>query len=79
MPKAVIPSFKTGELAVYPAHGVGLITGVESRDVSGENRCYYIIKVLDTDAIIMVPVDNAETVGLRKVVTRSMVPKVYQI
>lgn len=79
MPKAVIPSFKTGELAVYPAHGVGLITGVESRDVSGVNRCYYIIKVLDTDAIIMVPVDNAETVGLRKVVTRSMVPKVYQI
>ncbi|MEK7680238.1 MAG: CarD family transcriptional regulator [Deltaproteobacteria bacterium] len=79
MPKAVIPSFKTGELAVYPAHGVGLITGVESRDVSGENRRYYIIKVLDTDAIIMVPVDNAETVGLRKVVTRSMVPKVYQI
>ena len=79
MPKAVIPSFKTGELAVYPAHGVGLITGVESRDVSGVNRCYYIIKVLDTDAIIMVPVDNAETVGLRKVVTLSMVPKVYQI
>ncbi|MBI5237873.1 MAG: CarD family transcriptional regulator [Deltaproteobacteria bacterium] len=75
----MISSFKTGELAVYPAHGVGLITGVESRDVSGENRRYYIIKVLDTDAIIMVPVDNAETVGLRKVVTRSMVPKVYQI
>ncbi len=79
MAKAVIPSFKTGELAVYPAHGVGLITGVESRDVSGVNRRYYIIKVLDTDAIIMVPVDNAETVGLRKVVTKSMVPKVYQV
>ncbi|RPJ22746.1 MAG: CarD family transcriptional regulator, partial [Desulfobacteraceae bacterium] len=27
--------FKVGDLAVYPAHGVGVIERVESREVSG--------------------------------------------
>lgn len=79
MPKVVISSFKAGELAVYPAHGVGKITGVESREVSGVNKRYYILKVLDTEAVIMVPVDNATSVGLRKIVKRSLVPKVYAV
>lgn len=72
-------SFKEGDLAVYPAHGVGKILGVESRDVLGTNKSFYVIKVLDTDATIMVPVDNADSVGLRKVVTKSQVPKIYEI
>jgi CarD family transcriptional regulator len=79
MSKIVGLSFKSGELAVYPAHGVGIITGVESREVSGENKSFYILKVLDTEATIMVPVDNAPTVGLRKIVKKSLVPKVYEI
>jgi CarD family transcriptional regulator len=72
-------SFKSGELAVYPAHGVGRITGIESRDVSGEVKSFYILKVLDTEATIMVPVENASSVGLRKIVKKSLVPKVYDI
>lgn len=79
MSKIAEPSFKCGELAVYPAHGVGVITGVESREVSGEFKSFYILKVLDTEATIMVPVDNALIVGLRKIVKKSLVPKVYEI
>jgi len=74
-------AFKSGDLAVYPAHGVGKIMGIESRDVSGSGsmKSFYVLKVLDTDATIMVPVDNAVTVGLRKIVKKSMVPKIYEI
>ncbi|MBI5454744.1 MAG: CarD family transcriptional regulator [Deltaproteobacteria bacterium] len=71
--------FKTGELAVYPAHGVGMIMGVESRDVSGINKAFYILKILDTEATIMVPIETASTVGLRKIVKKSLVPKIYEI
>ncbi|MBI2412714.1 MAG: CarD family transcriptional regulator [Deltaproteobacteria bacterium] len=71
--------FKTGELAVYPAHGVGMIMGVESRDVSGINKSFYILKILDTEATIMVPIETASTVGLRKIVKKSLVPKIYEI
>lgn len=79
MLKTDVLAFKIGELAVYPAHGVGTILGIESRDVSGENKHFYILKILDSEATIMVPVDTASTVGLRKIVKKSMVIKVYDI
>ncbi len=79
MPKTNIQSFKTGELAVYPAHGVGMIVGVECRDVSGVGKHFYILKILDTEATIMIPIETASNVGLRKVVKKSMVPKIYEI
>lgn len=71
--------FKVGELAVYPAHGVGVIMGVECRDVSGSSKHFYVLKVLDSEATIMVPIESAATLGLRKIVKKSMVPKIYDI
>ena len=68
MSKMIVQDFKAGERAVYPAHGVGMIMGVESRDVSGINKAFYILKILDTEATIMVPTETASTVGLRKIV-----------
>jgi CarD family transcriptional regulator len=79
MPKGAFQCFKTGDLAVYPAHGVGTIMGIESREFSGINTHFYILKILDTEARIMVPVDSANTVGLRKIVKKSTVPKIYKI
>lgn len=53
--------------------------GVEGRNVLGINKHFYIIKILDTEATIMVPVDTASSVGLRKIVKKSQVPKIYEI
>lgn len=72
-------SFKAGDLAVYPAHGVGRIEGVESRPIEGVEQIFYVMKVFDNEATIMVPIDNVTQVGLRKVMKRSMVSKVYKI
>ncbi|MBI5560497.1 MAG: CarD family transcriptional regulator [Deltaproteobacteria bacterium] len=71
--------FKRGDLAVYPSHGVGVIEGIESRKVAGENECYYVLRILGTDATIMVPIQNITAVGLRKVMKKSTIPKVYSI
>ncbi|MEK6531863.1 MAG: CarD family transcriptional regulator [Deltaproteobacteria bacterium] len=79
MTRYLSQSFKKGELAVYPAHGVGTIMGIEGREVSGSSKLYYILSILDTEAIIMVPVETASVVGLRKIVARDTVPKVYKI
>lgn len=80
MPKANVPGdFKAGDLAVYPAHGVGVIESVEKKQVSGMRQSFYVLKVLGTEATIMVPTKNAVHVGLRKVMKKSMVPKVYDI
>ena len=79
MPKTTTDNFKAGDMAVYPAHGVGVIKGIESRQVSGSDHSFYILKVLGSDATIMVPTQNAALVGLRKVMKKSMVPRVYNI
>ncbi len=74
-----VSDFKTGDLAVYPAHGVGVVEGIECCEVSGENLTFYVLKVFDSEATIMVPVKSANSTGLRKVMKKSMVPKVYAI
>jgi CarD family transcriptional regulator len=58
--------FKVGDLAVYPAHGVGVIERVESREVSGSSQDFYVMRILENDMIIMIPIKNVNNVGLRK-------------
>ena len=71
--------FNVGDLAVYPAHGVGLIEGIEEKSISGIEHIFYVIRILDNDMKIMVPRKNAEHIGLRKVISHSEVEQVYAI
>jgi len=71
--------FKVGDLAVYPAQGVGLIEAIEYRDVMGCNQKFYIIKILGNGMKIMVPTDSAASVGLREIIPAEDIPKVYAI
>jgi len=71
--------FKIGELAVYPAHGVGRIESIEKREIGGNRQDFYIMRILETEMIIMIPVDNVDAVGLRQVIDSHDVPKVYSI
>ena len=71
--------FKVGELAVYPAHGVGRIEAIESKEVSGNKQSFYIMRILDNDMIIMIPICNTDSVGLREIIDREDVSQVYSI
>jgi CarD family transcriptional regulator len=71
--------FKVGDLIVYPAHGVGKITSIEAKAILGTPQEFFTIEILESGAMIMVPVANAVSVGLRKVVDKSVVTKVYAI
>lgn len=71
--------FKVGDLAVYPAHGVGVIQSIEQREISGNRHKFYVIRILDNGMTIMIPTDNVESVGLRSVIGPEEVPKVYEI
>jgi len=74
-----VKTFIVGDLAVYPAHGVGRITAIETRVVSGESHKFYIMEILENAMKIMIPVWNVEQVGLRDVIEAEEVPKVYEI
>jgi CarD family transcriptional regulator len=71
--------FKIGDLAVYPAHGVGQIQSIESRVVNGEKHDFYIMRVLENGMVIMIPVTNVDSVGLRCLIDAKEIPKVYAV
>src|SRR4030065_739713 len=71
--------FKVGDLAVYPAHGVGVIEKIESQEVSGFCQDFYVMRILENDMIIMIPIKNVGNVGLREIIGQSEVPRLYSI
>ena len=71
--------FKVGDLAVYPAHGVGLIERIESEEISGCRQDFYVMRILDNGMIIMIPTNNVANVGLREIIEHSEVTKLYSI
>ncbi len=71
--------FKVGDLAVYPAHGVGRIEAIETKVVNGEEHDFYIMKVLENGMVIMIPTWNVESVGLRDVISKKEVPKIIDV
>ena len=71
--------FQVGDLAVYPAHGVGKIEAIECRVINGEKHDFYIMKVLENNMLIMIPIRNVESVGLRDIIDENEIPKVYEV
>ena len=71
--------FEVGDLAVYPAHGVGRIEAIESRVINGESHDFYILKVIENGMVIMIPTWNVESVGLRDVISDKEVPEIYRV
>jgi CarD family transcriptional regulator len=71
--------FKIGDKAVYPAHGVGVIEDIKCKVISGMKRNFYVMRILDKEMTIMIPTDNAETVGLRGIIDKKEVSKVFRI
>ena len=65
--------YKIGDKVVYPHHGAGTVVKKESRVVLGEKREYLTIQILHNDMTVNVPAENAEKVGLRKVIDEDMV------
>ncbi len=71
--------FKVGDKAVYPAHGVGEVKSIESREIMGSRQTFYVLQILDSGMKIMVPTANVNAVGLREVISDQEVDDVYEI
>ncbi len=71
--------FDEGDKVVYPHHGAGTVVRKELRIVLGEEREYLTIQILHNDMIVNVPSENAERVGLRRVIDEQMVVQVLEV
>ena len=73
------PMFKIGDKAVYPAQGVTEIMGIESMEIGGMQQNFYVLRVMDTDKKIRIPINKVNAVGLRPVIHGEEVEEVYEI
>ncbi len=71
--------FKIGDLAVYPAQGVGIIERIEQRKISGCQEDFFVMRILENNMIIMIPSSNVANVGLRQIIDRKEVSKIFSI
>ena len=71
--------FKVGDKAVYPAQGVAEVISIEEKDIAGSRQRFYVLRILDTDRKIMVPVTNASAVGLRQVISEIEIREIFDI
>jgi CarD family transcriptional regulator len=73
------PSFKIGELVVYPAHGVGKITNVEEQEIAGIKLELYIVDFEKEKLRLKVPTNRAEQKGMRHLADRSMIEQAMKV
>jgi CarD family transcriptional regulator len=78
-PVVTPPTFKVGDMAVHPAHGVGEVVAVEKRDLGGRETIFYVLKIIDTGLKVMVPTEAVARVGLRPVMKKKDAEKILDI
>jgi CarD family transcriptional regulator len=66
-------------MAVYPAQGVGVIEAIECREYSGQKNEFYVLRIVDSDMTIMVPIGNVVQVGMRCLIEKGKVDTIYDI
>ncbi|MFN2353264.1 MAG: CarD family transcriptional regulator [Desulfopila sp.] len=71
--------FVEGDMAVYPAHGVGVIKAIQSQTVGGLDQKFYVLQILDNNMTIMIPTVSSKNVGLRAIVSNKEVDDVLDI
>ncbi len=74
-----VKRFSPGDLAVYPVHGVGRIESVKCQEIEGQTQNFYFMNIFESNMIIMIPTKNAKSVGLRDVIRKKEIRKVYDI
>jgi CarD family transcriptional regulator len=71
--------FDVGDVVVYPHHGAGVIEGMTEKCVEGESKIYFVLRMCQGNLTVMVPADNSIQVGLRNVIGKDEVDRVFDV
>lgn len=70
---------KVGEVVVYPHHGAAKVEAIETREMGGETLEYVVLSINQSDLVVRVPSKNVERVGVRDVVGKEGLEKVFSV
>ena len=65
-----VNGFAVGDHVVYPAHGVGRITGIDERSVGEQTLQMFVVAFEKDKMTLMVPTDKVESAGMRRLSSR---------
>lgn len=71
--------FEVGDKVVHPTRGAGVVIGIENKDLIEKFDEYYVIDMVTGRMKLMIPVENAKEIGLRRALKRSKVPQLLNI
>jgi len=71
--------YRKGDTVVHPEHGAAVIEDLRERDFLGDKKKYFVLRLAYGDLTLMIPADNTQAVGLRKVVAKTEVKKVLAV
>jgi CarD family transcriptional regulator len=73
-------TFTVGETVVYPNHGAAVIEDIEMRTVKGEEKQYLVLRIVaQQDLVVRVPACNLDLVGVRDVVDKEGLDRVFDV
>ncbi|MDO5037245.1 MAG: CarD family transcriptional regulator [Tissierellia bacterium] len=71
--------YEVGDRIVYPVHGVGVIVDIEYKQILGETREYYVLKLPVNDMQVLVPVGQMEEIGIREIKSKEEIDEIVGI
>lgn len=71
--------FKVGDKVVYPNHGIGVIESIHKPSDDGDKSSFYRLRILANDSTVMVPACNTTQVGLRRVISKKDIERVFGV
>jgi CarD family transcriptional regulator len=60
-------------------HGAGVIEGIEEKEILGQKKKYYVMRMPIGEMKVMIPMENVNHIGLRQVVENEAVNRVMNI
>ncbi len=70
--------FNVGDKIVYPMHGAGIIESIEEREILGERKRYYVMRMPLGDMKVMIPINNVDNIGIRDIIDKQDADRVFK-
>ena len=70
-------TFQLGDKVIYPNHGLGVVERIETKTILGTVCDFYQLRMVANETTVLVPVNNVDSVGLRRAVCDEEIKRLY--
>ncbi len=70
-------TFQVGDKVIYPNHGLGVVERIEEKTILGTTCGFYHLRIVANDTTVLVPLTNADSVGLRRAIGDEEVERLF--